>query len=235
METTLSHQSRRRGWCLLLFALVAAPIILLSCYPGGPESIGELDLVATFYDPDLDYGANRTYAMPDSILHIKDEENPDNNVDLSRDHDDFILSKAAEHMQGLGYSRIAEPDTNNVPDVVILISAIGRKNFVITPGYPWYPGWGYWPGWGYCPGCWGPGWGYWYPWTPPTVTSYQSGTLYIDMFDADSRDEDRETLTVIWNASINGALGGGSSSTRIRLNDTITQAFTQSPYLESRQ
>jgi hypothetical protein len=225
-----SDLSRVGTWCLITLGSIAAAWVLGSCYPGGPTSTGELDLVSTFYDQDYNFGALRTYAMPDTIYHIEDEENPDNNVELSRDHDQFILEQVATNMENLGYQRVIIESEQDSADVAILISAMGTKNFVVSPGYP---GWGWWPGWGWGGGWWGPGWGWGYPWVPPTVSSYQTGTLWIDLLDPDDRNEEEDTIPVHWYAAINGLLSGSTSEAR--LGRTIDQAFAQSQYLRVQQ
>ncbi len=58
------------GFCkgksrLLLPAAVAILVAgVASCYPGDINSVGEADLVLTFFDPDADFETLGTYAMP---------------------------------------------------------------------------------------------------------------------------------------------------------------------------
>jgi hypothetical protein len=206
-------------------AAVALAASLGACYPDGPTSVTELDVVSTFYDQERDFGVQRTYAMPDSVHHARDEENPDNNVELSREFDDFILERVEANMSALGYQRISIDQQPDSADVAILVTALGVRSFVISPGYP--PYWGWWPDWG-----WGGGWGDWYyPWVPPRVSSYTTGTLFIDMAVPDSTNVTEDDLIIVWEAVANGLVGTGTQTTRERLRTGIDQAFAQSPYL----
>ena len=58
-------------------SLLAAMTILVagvaSCYPGDINTVGEADLVLTFFDSTADFASIGTYAMPDSIVRITDE------------------------------------------------------------------------------------------------------------------------------------------------------------------
>ena len=94
-----------------------------------------------------------------------------------------------------------------------------------TPHYPsqyWWPGWGYYPPWGGC-------------YYPPSVgaAKFRVGTLYVDMVDPKSPFEvDGEpVIPIYWTAAMNGLLGS-AASVASRLNDSINQAFDQSPYLQ---
>jgi len=46
---------------------------LCSCYPEGPEYVEELDAVYTNYDPEFNFPDQNTYAMPDSIILINEQ------------------------------------------------------------------------------------------------------------------------------------------------------------------
>ena len=134
---------------ITLSALLGLLLMIGGCYPGGPEYTSDYDLIATEYSPDY-WSANSplSYYMPDSLGWIVDREDLDNNDDLTRDYDDFILGEVAENMALYGYQRIAELDLENPPDLYVFTQALAVKNTTISyvPGYPWYGG--YYPGWG---------------------------------------------------------------------------------------
>ena len=46
---------------------------MCSCYPEGPEYVEELDAVYTNYDPEFNFPDQNTYAMPDSIILINEQ------------------------------------------------------------------------------------------------------------------------------------------------------------------
>lgn len=213
-------------------AVLAALVLgLTACYPGDPASIQELDIVGTKYDTEYDFSANRSFAMPDSVLHLCDipELNLAGCIELGRDFDATMLARVVANMEAMGYTRELEPEVN-APDVVVLVSALGSARFVAYVSYPWWGGWGWWPGWGYCPGCYGPGWGWGYPPGSISAVRYETGTLFIDMVDPDEADFAKQEIPIPWTGALNGVLGSSAEQSVI---DGIDQAFAQSPYLRA--
>ena len=207
--------------------IMAMPLLLVSCYPGGPEVTEDLDIVGTMYDEEFDFNSVQTYAMPDTVIHIVGEDPKDDDIDRSQD--ELMLNTVRANMATLGYQEIpADPDTP--ADVVMLITAMTSTNqgAVYNPG--WWGNWGWWPGWGGYPGYpgWGPGWGYYYPWGYPATYSYSTGSLFIGMLDPENTDIEEETLAVAWLASMNGLLQGNKDKGAQRIEDGINQAFRQS-------
>jgi hypothetical protein len=143
---------------LLLFAVGA---VFYSCYPGDPISVAEADVVTTFYDPNANFASQQTYAMPDSVIHVGDDE-------ISRIFDDQILDRIRQNMQQLNYTEVADPAQADV-----LVLPAGLTTEWIAGGCYWY--WGYWypyPGWCY-----------------PVAYSYTTGTVLIAMADADNTSQ----------------------------------------------
>ena len=217
---------------ITLSALLGLLLMIGGCYPGGPEYTSDYDLIATEYSPDY-WSANSplSYYMPDSLGWIVDREDLDNNDDLTRDFDAFILGEVAENMALYGYQRIAELDLENPPDLYVFTQALAVKNTTISyvPGYPWYGG--YYPGWG---GYW-PGYGGYYPgWGGAAVaSSYTTGTILIEMGDAKNLDEENKIINMVWTAGVDGLLSSSSASNQQFVSQSIEQAFIQSPYLKN--
>lgn len=209
------------------FALLLSTVLLLaglsSCYPG-TISTSEVDTVSTTYDDDY-FAANTplTYFMPDTIPKIGDED-PEG-VQLERATMDFILDQVERNFNSLGYTRLTDVDDQNLPDVVILTSALVSKVTSIGGGcypgwgwggwYPWYPGWG-WPGYCY------PVYGY----------SYEVGTLTIEMISPDDIKPGEEIVPRVWLAGINGLVRSSNVNNRDFIRQRIDDAFAQSPYLK---
>lgn len=200
------------------------PVILISmmlvlafssCYTDYGMSTKDYDVVATLYDTNFDFKTIKTYTMPDTVFHIV-EEGDDSN--LSRKYDSFILKEIALQMEYRQIQRIpvAEIDPNNPPDAVIAVRATSAEYYQAYGSY-----WGgYW------------GWGWYYPWYGgTTVYKYSTGTIFIDMIDAENIDVEDELYPSAWIAAINGLLGDTDSSTKSRLSSSIDQAFLQSPYI----
>ncbi len=204
-------------------ALLVSPLALgmWSCAPdSGFSSSADYDVVITTYADGADYGSLRTYAVPDTVFHLLDPDDPDTD-DISREFDDLILSTVSQQLDLLGYTEEPDPETNT-PDILVPVSITVSEHYgTITD---WYPVWGWHPYWP-----WGPGWGYWYP--VQQNYTYSTGTIFIHMLDAKNADPTEETVAVIWYATINGVLGDTSANTARRIEANIEKAFAQSPYL----
>lgn len=201
----------------LLLPMIAVVLLLgWGCYPG-TVSVSELDTVLTLYDEEEDFSRFMTYAMPDTIVLIGDDE--DNETDDRFDQD--ILNRVAQNMEAKGYTRVDSPDQ---ADIVMLVEK-SRSDLLV--------------GWNPCPGCWcgywcwwyGPGWNPWYPWYGggTVVYSYPLGTIFMTMFDnIESEDQQADAN---WSGTFNGLVQGSDGSILARIERAVDQAFEQSPYL----
>jgi len=198
-----------------------------ACYPGEIDSAAQTDLVITFHQEGADFQANQTFSMPDSIVDVSVAAGADST--LNHAHDAEILLRIQQELEDMGYTR--EVDTTVRADVVVLVSAITVENNVYYT-YPWYPYWGWWGGWGpySSPGV---GSNYYYPWYPVYTTNFTSGSLFITMIDPDvpPPDTSQGAGIAIWGAVINGMLEGSDPEILARINNSLSQAFLQSPYL----
>jgi hypothetical protein len=211
-------------------ALLLVIIGLHACYPSDNVSYSDLDIVATAHDTEFDFSKVKTYYLYDSIVHLKDTLNPDNNVDLSREFDAFMLGLVEQNMAAYGYDRETDPQ-NNPPDLAFTISAMATKNFLVYNYYPWYYydwGWGWW----YKSSNY---WDYYYPpyWGGTYVTSYTVGTLIMNMYDITDATDQTDSIPKVWTGDINGMLGSSSATLENRLEFNINQAFEQSSYLKT--
>lgn len=223
---------------VILVFMAFTGMFLASCYPTDDVSYSDLDLVATIYDEDQNFNDFKTYIVPDTIVHLVDTVNEDNNVDITRQYDQYILNLVNQNMVNYGYVKETDPE-NNPPDVILAISAMASTNYNVWSWYPYYwygyPGWGwYWPY---------KGTDYWYGWYPgypgygggTYVTSYTVGTIIMNMQDMTNYQNinpETDTIPTVWLGAINGLMGSSSTTTTNRLDYTINEAFTQSPYLK---
>ncbi len=206
----------------LLAAMTILVVGVASCYPGDINTVGEADLVLTFYDSTADFTSIGTYAMPDSIVRIADDggssaANP--GVDAQ------VLAQIEAEFTALGYTRVAVNGAE--PDVVVVVTA-ARVDIEYWYGGGWWDYWGWWPGW---PCCYGPGWGPGYPWGPVYGGTQSIGTLVITMLDPNMTPAEEMEVPAIWAGAMNGLLQGSDASILARLEGLIEQAFIQSPYL----
>ena len=210
--------------------LVTIPLvtILQGCYPDKIDYVDEYDLAATSYDEEADFSLYMTFTVVDTIMHLTDDGEDDPN--LSREHDAYILDLIRENMSNYGYVEVADADSLNPADLTLFVEALSSDYYQYW-GY-YYNYWGWYGGWygGYYPGYpWYPS----YPWYPPGyVTSYTTGTLMINMFDSYSFNPESNTIDGLWMGAADGILSGNSSHTRERIGKLINQLFIQSQYLK---
>ncbi len=213
----------------LIIALMAFSLagLLSGCYPDKIDYVDEYDLAGTMYDEDVDFSSFTSFHVIDTIMHVTDDDEDDPN--LGRENDEFILNLIRQNMLDLGYTEMANPDSLNRPDLELLVNAM-TSDYYTYYSY-WNSYWGYYPGWGY----WYPGGGYYpgYPGYPGggLYYSYSTGTLAIEMLDTKAEaGEDNDRPGVVWVGLVDGLLT--SSSSQSRLDKQINQVFTQSPYLQ---
>ena len=201
---------------------------LSACYPHTSSlDTEDFDTVITLFDPNANFGAKHTYALPDSVVYLNDlMVNP---LVGNRQFDDLILSEVEANMNALGFTRIAEPDDDNPADVYILVS-VATSDWEVYREYPWNPYWGWYPYW---PCCYGGGWGIYYPWYPTTgvVYTYSTGSILVDMVDPSGADANSEQLPSIWLGALNGLVDDSQQNNADRISQGIDQMFNQSPYL----
>lgn len=198
--------------------LIASVIILLSgCYPKGPEYTSDYSLVITDYDPEFDFGAQKTYYMPDTVYLETNVENPD--AERIREFQELILETIEINMATRDYQRI---DTSGAqkPDLVLGVSALAMDN----SGVGWVPS----PCWGWY--CW------YYPVWYPVGYSYSTGTVLIHLGRPDGVvDFEDDEVILVWLAGLDGLMSSNVNNNQAGVTKGINQAFEQSPYLKSNQ
>jgi hypothetical protein len=211
----------------LLLAFAAA-LSSGSCTEGTvpPEA---LDLVVAVRDTAADFASLRTFAMPDTVIHLADVVTTIDDVPISRAYDDLILASVARNFEARGYVRESNPRANR-PDFIVLVAAVASDHFVAYTTYPWYSWWGFYPGFAYYPGF-DPAYGIFYPWAG-SVGGYAwtQGTVIADAIDARVVDTDEKQIRSLWVGALNGVLSGSGDATA-RLESGIDDMFTLSPYL----
>jgi hypothetical protein len=203
-----------------LAAAAAFPFLFGSCTPGNEITAAESDVVVTLYDNKFDFGAQQTYFLPDTIVHLTGDKEEVDDPKLSRKYDRQIIQKIKNEMSARGYTWV---DSAANPDLLMGAGATSTDTYNVYSWYPYYPGWG-----GCC---------YYYPYYPTTSVSYAytTGTIVIVMVDKASVATDPDALPVRWSGTISGVLNDSDASIQQRLNSALPQMFDQSPYLKSNQ
>ena len=202
----------------LLGLLVAFTVMLYGCYPKGPEYNSDYALVVTDYDPEYDFGSQKTYYMPDEIYLETNIENIDK--ERIEEFEELVLDLIATNMSQRNYTRIDTAGAQK-PDLIIGVSALAIEN----SGVGWVPGpcWSWW--------CW------YYPSWYPVGYSYTTGTVLIQMGIPGEiiNYEDDNTANVAWVAGLDGLLSSSVNNNQAGVTKGINQAFEQSPYIQSNQ
>jgi hypothetical protein len=209
------------------FMILAIPFLLLSCYPGGPEYVEDMDLVATKYDSTFDFSKVNTYIMPDTVMPVFDPDHPEDADPINKQKQKLILDEMVKQLTQLGWER--KFDTiDGYPDMYITLTAFTNTTVNYYYDY-WYYWWGYYPYW---PPYWGGG-GYYpyYPWGGAYVYTYTTGTVLTQMMDPNNTADIEERIPVVWIGAINGLAEGTDQYINERIERGISQMFKQSPYL----
>lgn len=205
-----------------LYLFFVLSLVLASCEKG--VNLSQLDadfVVSTNFDPEADFSTYSTYYIPDNVLIITNNDDPEywqaNNAGQ-------LIDAIVEAMDNAGYSRVTEKED---ADLGLQASLVKRTHVIIgQTGNPWW--WGY-------PGYWTPGfWGPWNSWRRPFIvrTSFRTGSFLVEMVDLKTAySESGSELPVLWNSFMTGLLSGSDNINVQRALQAIDQAFEQSPYI----
>lgn len=192
---------------------VALLFLMTGCYPDGAEYYEDTDIVFTNYDENYDFKSKGTYSIPDKIVKVTGNKVEGEDPEFVKEpYNTQILQKIQSNMTNLGYTKVTDPAQADL----VLFPAVWTNTTVNYYYdywcwyYPYYCGWG---------------WGWYYP----SVTSYSTGTLLMTLV-ADG--EEYVQPTSVWTSAANGLLSGSFDISRT--NNAIDQAFSQSPYLNTK-
>ena len=188
-------------------------LIMVSCYPQGPEYYEDLDVVYTNHDDQFHFASKGTFAMPSKIVKVTGDlvEGEDPQF-VKEPYNTQMLQKIESNMTALGWTKVNDPANADL----VLFPAVWTNTTV----YYWYDYWCWYYYW-YCG--WGGGWGY------PSVSSFTTGTLVMSLV---ASGDDYVDPSSVWSAAVNGLLSGAYNTNRV--NKAIDQAFEQSPYLNTK-
>jgi len=200
----------------------AAALLFAACYPGGAETVEDLDSVTTQHDASASFSTLRTYALPSTIQEVASRSGQPLAMDHS--YDTRILARVAANLDAIGLRQV-DPATET-PDVDVLVTFTATR----YTDYSSYSFCDLWPGWSGFDG-YDSSWGIHYPYASASVTVLDAGSLRIEMLDQRTANTSTKQLTAIWNASVDGVLAGDKESIVQRIEKGIDQSFAQSPYL----
>ena len=191
-------------------------LFLWGCYPDGPNYTEDMDLVITHHNPDYNFVAKTTYAMPDKVVKITGNKQEGDAPEFIPDATaKSLLDRVAANMESLGWQRV---DVSANPDVLLT-----PASWETTTVYYYYDYWYWWYG-GYYP----PYYGGYYP--PTYASSYTTGTFLVTMSDPDELSGTGKAVQQ-WTGAINGILDSKYNPARVL--PLVDQMFTQSQYLKT--
>jgi hypothetical protein len=201
------------------FCCVAAAALSAAC--GGttidsPQSFGA---VVTVVDSGGALRRASTFVLPDTVVLLSQFGTP---IGPTLAHQLVVQVRA--HFRAMGWTELPDGRESH-PDVLVLLAASTQIQTGIAYS-DWFSAWGYLPYWG---GSVNDSWAWGYP-GGAVPYAYQSGTLLVAMIDVSTpRDVTTKTIPLVWAAGLDGLVGDGTTTERIRAG--IDQAFVQSPYL----
>jgi hypothetical protein len=198
----------------LLSTLLLMMVLLVGCYPDGPDYYEDTDVVLTTHDDTYDFTTKSTFAMPDKIVVDVEIDRGDTIYEYMKPtYATPILQAIETNMEALGYTRI---DLADDPDLILTPAGLSSTTFFYSYWYDWWYG-GYY------------GWYY-----PPyyTVSSYTTGTMIITISDPKlANNSPINRSPAVWISVANGLASGYYDITRV--TESIHQSFEQSPYLKT--
>ena len=204
----------------LSFAILAACVLGCQQEPDSKELYNEL-VVSTNYDPEANFGAYSTYAIPTDTIGLITNVETNDTLITAQDGSSFprpVLSAIRSAMEARGYTRVAH---NENPDLGVNVVVVNDFNvfqqvvyanpYAYNNYYSGYYGYNSW---------------YYYPYVNTYVSN--TGVLIIELVDLKNKTPDNK-VRVIWDAYL------GDVYSTIKLIDQTTagidQAFLQSPYI----
>ena len=185
-------------------------------------------VVAVFKDSSFDFTTLHTFAMPDTVVQF----NPITGtpLNITRQFDQTALDRVRQDLIARGYTEVLNPRVVK-PDFIVLVGATATQNYNAFVGYSWFSVWGFSSVWGWFTPGFTTQWGIVYPWFGVVgVTSYQRGTLIVDLIPTSSVNVTTRTIRSAW-TGVGESLLDGSSITDNTVQAAIDEMFRLSPYL----
>lgn len=183
-------------------------------------------IVTSFSDTTFDFATLRTFAMPDTIVALFPAAASPTSV--PRMFDQTILNQVRLDLLNRGFTA-AVSTVSTRPDFVILVGVTATSNYNAWAGYSWFKFWGFSPIWDFFTPRFTDGWSIVYPWFPMIgSTSYDRGTLIIDVIPTSSIKAQQQTVESAWAGVAAGILDGPITTTR--LTTAIDQMFALTPF-----
>jgi hypothetical protein len=185
-------------------------------------------LVTTFNDSTFNFASLRTFAMPDTVVHLFPLGGGPP-IAVTRMFDQAVLDQVRQNLLDRGFIQVANPAVTR-PDFVVLVGATATPEYNAWVGYSWFTFWGFYSGWKFFTPGFSTAWGIVYPWFGLIgTTSYSPGTLIVDLIPTATINTDNQSVTSAWAGVGTGLLNAGVNQASVMRS--IDQMFALSPYL----
>jgi hypothetical protein len=234
-----------RGRQLWVSALAIAGLATgCSETPDSSERLGE-SIVITKYSPDADFGAYKTFFIRPEVRMLSDD--PDfNDGDECKDgksrcidsrYADALVETTVDELTKRGYQEVDDPADAELGVELVYLRSVTTSVSCYSwwdPYYWGYPGWGYYPYYGTC-----------------AASTWRSGTLATNLIDLSEAQENPDVgaggaggagggevinklVSSVWFSGVYGIEYDYAADNVSRARDGIVEAFSQSPYLDSK-
>jgi hypothetical protein len=210
----------RRGAARALLAAAAAALAAGCGTDVIPSEVLRGTAVVTYFDPSVDYGTFRTYALVNKLVV---EQETSGSIGYEFVPAPEILGAIQANLALRGYVKVAEVDPDAPPptppdaDLAVVAIALQATRYAVYPC-------GWWDWWGY------PGYGCDYPWT---WIAYRTGTLDVQLFDTRglAAGTPPPAVPMVW-SGVGYAVLTPSTASNVQIAvNAVNQMFEQSPYL----
>lgn len=201
------------------FYLVALIALLVACQPepDSKELYDEL-VVSTNYDPEANFAAYNTYAIPTDTIGLISNNSSDTLITSPKSSFPRpVLEAINSALASRGYTRVARSENPDLGINVLVVNDFNVFQQVVYPD-PYYSN--------YYSGYYGYNSWYYYPYV--NTYAYDTGVLIIEIVDLKNKTPDNK-VRVVWDAYL-----GDVYSTINLIDQTVAgidQAFKQSPYI----
>ncbi|MEX1239590.1 MAG: DUF4136 domain-containing protein [Cyclobacteriaceae bacterium] len=187
--------------------------------PDSAELIDQM-VVSTNYDPEADFTAYTTYAIPTDTIGFVSNNSEDTIITYPESrYPRHVLGIINANMEARGYTWVAR---NANPDIGVNVMVVNDFNVfqeIVYPNYYGYPG-------NYYSGYYGYGSYYSYPYV--NTYAYNTGVLIIELVDLKNKTPDNK-VKVVWDAYLGDVYS--TIDRNAQTEEAIDQAFIQSPYI----
>ncbi|HET9486867.1 MAG TPA: DUF4136 domain-containing protein, partial [Chryseosolibacter sp.] len=164
--------------CTYILAIFAGLGWACQTEPDSAELIDEM-VVSTNYDPEANFAAYSTYAIPTDTIGFVSNKSSDTIITSPEStYPRHVLNVIKDNMEARGYTRVGR---NENPDLGVNVMVVNDFNVFQEVVYPNYYGYGG----NYYPGYYGYGSYYYYPYV--NTYAYNTGVLIIEIVDLKNR------------------------------------------------